>query len=182
MTRHRSAVLILSLLFASLAIAQSDVSSSEFGRGSGGEISLLTKNSSRLSGSLGISTRGFGSGRNGYDATLGGAVVEDRIWFFASAQRSDDLFGATPRQSVASTEAVSQAIDAKLAMQLGNRQNLAATFASQRGTEAAFGVPGSTPSSFLSLRYTGIVAENMFFTTSFSRSSGARSTSAFDPR
>jgi hypothetical protein len=181
-TMTRSAALVLSLLFAALAFAQSDVSTSEFGRGTGGEISLITKSPARLSGSFGISTGGLGGRRNGYDATLGGTVVQDRIWFFASAQRSTDLFGATPQQNGESAEAVSRAIDAKLAMQLGNRQNLAATFASQRGIDSALATPGVTPSSFLSLRYTGIVSDHMFFNASFSRSSGARSINALDPR
>lgn len=185
MTRSRSAVFFFSMLFAGLAIAQSDGTSSEFGRGSGGEISLITKSAGRLSGSFGISSRSglpFGSGKSGYDATLGGTIVEDRIWFFASAQRSDSVFGTAVPQDSRSKEAVSRAIDAKLAMQLGSRQNLAATFASQRGVAPAFANAASTPSSFLSLRYTGIVSDQMFFTTSYSRSSGVPSTLGLDPR
>jgi len=184
MTRSRSAAFLFTLLFAGLAIAQSDVTSAEFGRGSGGEISLITKSAGRWSGSLGISSRSglpFGSGKSGYDATLGGTIVQDRIWFFASAQRSDNVFGTALPQGSASTDAVSRAIDARLAMQLGSRQNLAATFASQRGVDP-FANASSTPSSFLSLRHTGIVSDHMFFTTSFSRSSGARSAIGFDPR
>jgi hypothetical protein len=175
---------LFSLLFAVSLLGQSAVPSSEFGRSSGGEISVITKDTARWSGSLGISagsSLGFGSRRTGYEATLGGTLVEDRIWFFASAQRSDGVFGNASLQSPGSTEAVSRAIDAKLATQLGSRQNLAATFASQRGSEPAFAIPGTTPSSFLSLRYTGIVSDSMFFSTSFSRSSGAHST-GFDPR
>ena len=161
-------------------MAQSASSSSEFGRASGGELSLITKHAGRLSGSLGISTGSgllFGSGgRRGYDASLGGTVVQDRIWFFASAQQSDALFGtrlAAPLpQNAGSQDAVSRAIDAKLAMQLGSRQNLAATFATTRGAEPLAVL--SNPASFLSLHYTGIVSDHMFFSTSFSRSSVAQ--------
>jgi hypothetical protein len=178
------ALALFSLLFAVSLFAQSAVPSSEFGRSSGGEISVITKSTARWSGSLGVSAGsalGLGSGKGGYDATLGGSLVEDRIWFFASAQKSDGVFGNASPQHPGTMEAVSHAIDSKLAMQLGSRQNLAATFASQQGSAPAFAIPGTTPSSFLSLRYTGIVSDRMFFNTSFSRSSGTRST-GFDPR
>lgn len=183
-TTMTRAIALLSLLFSASLLAQSAAPSPEFLRGSGGEISVITKNTAGWSGSLGISagsSLGLGSRTQGYDATLGGTLVEDRMWFFASAQKSDGLFGSASPQSPGAAEAVSRAIDAKLAMQLGSRQNLAATFASQAGTQPAFAIPGTTPSTFLSLRYTGIISDSMFFNTSFSRSSGPR-WPGFDPR
>ncbi len=137
----------LSQLFAAAAFAQS---AGEFGQASGGSIDTITKHSSRLSGSLSLSA-GVGKG---YDATLGGTLVPDRVWFFASAAKNDSFFG--PRRMT----------DTEMTANLGDRQNLAAAFASTR-TQSTF-TPGTIPSSFLSLHYTGIVTNNMFVTASFS--------------
>jgi hypothetical protein len=127
--------------FLSQMLAASIFAQSEFGRVSGGDIDLITKHSQPLSGSLGF-TAGFGKGLN---ATLGGTLVKDRVWFFATGERNEPLFRAT---------------DAKMNAQLGDRQNLATSFASQKSAPI--------PSSFLSLHYTGIVSSNMFVTASFS--------------
>jgi hypothetical protein len=151
------------------------VSSSEFGRGSGGEISLITKHANRLSGSLGLSTAhsslfGNDAGKR-LAATLGGTVVKDRLWFFAAAEQGDSFFRTPVSPAVSgnnSVDATSQAIDAKLGAQLGSRQNLNATFSSRDG-RADFFAPRS--SNFLSMHYTGIVSSNMFFTANVTRSS-----------
>lgn len=130
--------------------------SNEFGHTSAGEIDLLTKRPSRLSGSLGLSL--FGSGGHGYNGTLGGTIVKDRVWFFASAEKAQPQFSpsyATP----------ARAIDTKLNAQLGDRQALAATFASTNAPATA----APLPSSFLSLHYTGVLTDSMFFTATFSR-------------
>ena len=177
-SKRALAVLLFSLVLASGVVAQSAVSS-EFGRASGGEIGAIAKHRSGLSGSLGITSSQsmlpFGSGGSSakrYGATLGGTVVKDRIWFFASAEQSDALFGSrfspvTPANTPPD-DAMSRSIDASLGMQMGSRQNLAAMFASRRGFDAT---PALNPSSFLSLHYTGIVSPNMFFTSSFTRQS-----------
>jgi hypothetical protein len=49
---------------------------------------------------------------------------------------------------------------------MGDRQALAATFASANAT--ALAAP-QLPSSFLSLHYTGVLTDSMFFTATFSR-------------
>ena len=141
---------LLVLLFAPImngfAYAQS---SAEFGHASGGQIELSAKAPARLSGSFGL-----GLGSNGYrQATLGGTIMRDRLWFFATAQRDQPRVSTVlPQmpQFAASSTAV-----------LGNRTTLG-SFVNAR-----------LPSSFLSLRYTGIVSSNSFFTATVS-SSGKR--------
>lgn len=132
MSRRVLALLYLSLLFATTVFAQ------EFGRTSGGDIDLITKHSQPLSGSLGF-TAGFGKG---LDAALGGTLVKDRVWFFATAERNSN---------------------AKMTASLDDRKALATSFAASRQS-----TPVALPSSFLSLHYTGIVSSNMFVTASFS--------------
>jgi hypothetical protein len=185
------AAVLCSMTFAPAAFAQvtspadpaPSISSSEFGRSSGGVIELVTKSHQPFSGSLSLSaSRGqlpFGSSASGrgYGATLGGSLVQDRVWFFASAERTAPLFGSgynvvngAPAQATAST-----ALDSRVLAQIGDRQSLAAMFSTTRtnGTPAAPFV--TAPSSFLSLHYTGIVSDRMFVTGSvsgFRRSSG----------
>ena len=133
--KRAALVFAISQLFAVAIFAQ------EYGRASGGDIELVTKHSQPFSGSLGF-TAGAGKG---FDLSLGGTLVKDRVWFFATGERNQQpMFGA-PKQFT----------DAKLNAQLGDRQNVAASY-------------GTLPSSFLSLHYTGIVSSNMFVTASFS--------------
>jgi len=81
------------------------------------------------------------------------------VWFFGTVSQS-----------------VSRWTDAKMTGQIGDRQNLEASFADSRQPELT--TTGSMftspiPSSFLSLRYTGIVTDNMFFTASVSQQRGS---------
>ena len=146
------AALFLSQVLAGVAFAQgvfapagasvaSVAAPNEFGSVSGGEIDLLTKHSSRLSGSFGImtsrsqfpfATTGSGAS-NGYDATLDGTVLQDRFWFFASAQQTDALlvsrFEPALPQAAPSAGVVSRGINATSNAQIGDRQTLAAAFA-----------------------------------------------------
>ena len=128
---------LLSQFFAVAIFAQ------EYGRASGGDIDLITRHPQALSGSLGF-TAGAGKG---FDLSLGGTLVKDRVWFFATGERNQQqsLFGSTPKPLT----------DAKLNAQLGDKQNFVASY-------------GTLPSSFLSLHYTGIVSSNMYVTGSFS--------------
>ena len=105
--------------FAAAVFAQTAATSSEFGRVSGGDIDLVTKHGQPLSGSLGI-TAGAGKG---YEATLGGTLVKDRVWFFASAQKSESLFASQYRAPVPAS-GTSRATDAKMIGLRGDRQSL----------------------------------------------------------
>jgi len=134
--------IFFSLLVACAAFAQS----SELGA-SGGELTLLTKHPSGFSGSFSLSAGQSGS--HGGDATLGGTIVPDRVWFFASADKNRSPLFASQ---------ISRAIDAKLASRIGDRQTLAAMFS---GTRPQAGSSITTiPTSFLSLHYTGSVSES----------------------
>lgn len=134
------ATLFLPLILAAPAFAQSSATN-EFGRTSAGELDFVTKHPQRLSGSFDL---GFGSGKI-FGTTLGGTLVKDRMWFFASVEKSDPVFAA-----------------AKMSTNLDERQNLTVN-------SSKLSMP--LPSSFLSLHYTGIVSSNMFFTVTASRSS-----------
>ncbi|SRR6266851_3422485 len=78
MITKRPLLALLLMLMCGVSFAQSD----EFGRASAGLIELSAKSPSRISGSFGFTT-----GR-GYGATLGGTIVNDRLWFFGTGQRN----------------------------------------------------------------------------------------------
>lgn len=158
-----AAVLFLSLLLAASAFAQDATApvDSEFGRASGGAVDLMTKGAKPISGTLGLSLGS--SSTHGYGLTLGGTLVPDRVWFFAAGERRTSLLSSQYGVSRADVPA----FDAKMIGQIGDRQNLAASFSD---TKQPTWTAGTTlPTSFLSLHYTGIVTDNMFFTASFSQ-------------
>jgi hypothetical protein len=173
----RRAVIALALVQL-IAFAVSAQESAELGRASGGELLLTTKRSTALSGSLQASlTNGndvFGRGNTpAYGATAGGSLIQDRLFFFASASRqaSPTRFAdaALPQHATAS------AISAHVNGDVGSRQDFSALFQAARrpelSTTGAATFAGIVPSSFLSLHYTGIVSSNMFFTASMTHSS-----------
>jgi hypothetical protein len=154
--------LVLTPLITAGTFAQS---SAEFGRVSGGQIVLAVKAPSQFSGSLGLTmSRSNGgsalsSGLSGYGATFGGTVVKDRLWFFATADHNamqfPSMVSSIPRFS------------SNVLADLGNRNSLGASLRTQRNITST-----TIPSSFLSLRYTGIVSSNMFVTATVSQTSG----------
>ncbi|MBK5260282.1 MAG: hypothetical protein JJE51_11860 [Thermoanaerobaculia bacterium] len=170
MTLGRASAFVLMLIVAAGLFAQSAEPAGEYGRVSGGTLELTTKHSRPFSGSLSLSTSQsselpFGASRGtGYGATLGGTLIADRLWFFAAAENQPSIasrYGATP----------TSALDTKMSAQLGERQSLIASFAAARGERPATGAVFDTsiPSSFLSLHYTAVVSDSMFFTGSFSQ-------------
>lgn len=173
-SRRAVAGLFVAQMIAAVALAQ-DATSSEFGRVSAGEVELLPKQTRSFSGSLGFTLSKSGSPLKGYEATLGGTILEDRLWFFAAAQQHD----ARLTSGVAQT----QALDAKLTGQLGDRQSFDAFFDAERPPYATSPntLGGVTPSSFLSLRYTGVISSNMFFNASFSQRSVTQPAWSFAP-
>lgn len=158
--------LLVPHLFAAALMAQT-----QYGTVSGGEVELLTKGPRKLSGSLGI-TRSSQE-LNGYEATLGGTLIQDRMWFFAAAS-------LMPAVSAVNAVNAVDAVDARLDAQLGSRSTLGASFSR---TEAAVASPvmQSVPATFLSLRYTGVVSDNMFFNASFLRRSVSGRPAMFEP-
>jgi hypothetical protein len=170
---------ITALLFVQLlAFAASAQQSAEFGRASGGEIVVTPKRPARFSGSLGLSLASgndvFGRGSSpGYGVTAGGTLVEDRLWFFASASQqeaSSSRFADLALPENATTGAAGARVDG----QLGGSQDFSAFFEAARRPQLSTAAPatfaGSVPSSFLSLHYTGVVSSNAFFSASFTRS------------
>lgn len=160
---YRALVLVLLTLIASAAFAE------EFGRVSGGEMKLVTKGRSQFSGSLGMSL----SDRSepGYEGTLGGTLVDDRVWFFASAQQQDRRIFTNFEGLAIPEQRVATMLDTKVVANIGDRQNLAASFNT--------GGQPFVPTNFLSLRYTGVISSNMFFNATISRSSAGSGDSGF---
>lgn len=156
----------MSQIVAGVALAQSAApvaALDDYLHASGGQLELLTKSSSRLSGSFGITASrsqlpfANGTGR-GYSGTLGGTIVPDRLWFFASAEQATPMFVQTP---IANAPVI-RMINTNVGAQVGDRQNMAASFAAASRFD---------PSSFLSLHYTGIVSSSSYFTATVSRGS-----------
>jgi hypothetical protein len=157
MSKRILAAIFLSHIVAAGAIAQEAARAAEFARVSGGQIEAITKQPRKLSGSLGMtrSNSNLGMGLKGFEATLGGTLVEDRLWFFASALQQEGFRFATPVPEIRQRD-FDRATFAKSTAQLGDRHVLDASF-------------GAGPSSFLSLRYDAAVSSNMFFSGSVSR-------------
>lgn len=133
---------LASLLATAFVAAGAAAQTAEFGRGSGGVIEAITKSPKRFSGSLGLSrSSGLFQG-NGYEGSLGGELVDERLWFFAAASVLPAVVKVT-----------AQPVD---------WTSVAATF-SQTAEQPDQLTP---PSSFLSLRSTSVLSDRM--TLSFS--------------
>ena len=155
------------VIAAAITLVAATAGAQEFARGTGGEIEATTKlQTAPLSGSIGIDL--LNGGGKGYMATLGGTLLQDRMWFFASTNRIERT---TTYTAIPDFEPVAQfdATTAKAGFNLGPRQTLDASFV-QQDVALQSQSPLTIPSTFLSLRYTGILTPNTFFTMSFSTS------------
>ena len=175
-SRRAVTALFLAQLIAFSVSAQQ---AAEFGRASGKELVMTAKGAAPISGSLSLSIGNDVFGRSSspaYGVTAGGTLMQDRLWFFASASQqevSTSRFADLELPENATTGAV----DARVNGQITGSHDFSAFFESARRPELSTTVPSSfgavTPSSFLSLRYTGVISSNAFFSTSFTRSSRA---------
>jgi hypothetical protein len=139
--------IVLGLIFTLISGVCLAQSSDEFGRATGGLLELSVKGPTRLSGSLGLTT---GGGLRGYGATFGGTIVNDRLWFFGTAERNQTrVVSSTLPQA-------SPKFDANWNAALGSRNSFSASYRNAT-------IPSS---SFMTLHYTGIVSSNMFITGS----------------
>jgi hypothetical protein len=161
-----------------IAFAGSAQQSSEFGRATGGEVVMTPKGAARFSGSLELSLSNgndvFGRGTStAYGLTAGATLLQDRLWFFGAASRQQSPIARFAGLALPEN-ATAEAVGARANGQLAGGHDFSAFFANARRPELAMTgrspFTGITPSSFLSLRYTGIVSSNMFFNASISRS------------
>ena len=149
--------LVVAHLLAAAAFAQS-----EYGRASGGTIEGITKGPSQFSGSLTLSQSVGSSGGRGYEASLGGELLDDRLWFFGAASVLPQVRFSTPGIT---------AFDAKATANPVDWTSVTASFHRlQQPGLATMPQPydGSLPSSFLSLRSTSILSDRMILDFSFS--------------
>jgi len=162
---------VIALLLVQLIALAASAQSEEFGRATSGEIVMTPKGSAPLSGSLELS---LSTGNDVFGLTAGGTLLQDRLWFFASASRQE-LSQTQFAERELPENATAGAIGAKVNGHIAGGHDFSAFFESARRPELSMTTPsafaGITPSSFLSLRYTGIVSSNMFFTASVTRSS-----------
>lgn len=161
LSRRTLAVLLFAQFFAAVAMGQ------EFARASAGQIEVLTKAARSRSGSLALRTGDM----NGFDATLGGSLLADRLWFFGTATFAE---GSVSRLVPAAAGSV-EGIDAKFNAQLGAHQTLAASYGNSVTTISPGELSMSLPSSFLSLRYDAILSPKATFSGRFSRSTTSAS-------
>jgi hypothetical protein len=162
--------LIATQMLALGALAQSNI---EYGRASSGLIESITKQPRRLSGSLGLThSTGLFGGR-GYEATLGGELLDERLWFFAAGT----VLART--QYTADLPAGVSAVQAQATAQPVDWTAVTASF--HQLQQPAFGTTtfnptdATLPSSFLSLRSTTMLSDQAMLNFSFTRSTGTRS-------
>jgi hypothetical protein len=155
MSRTRTLLPLLLVQWLALgAVAQS----AEFGRASGGTIDAIAKAPRRFSGSLSL-TRSSGAARGqGYEGTVGGELLDDRAWFFASAAIVPQMQFSTPNLPNLDAKATAQPVDWT-----------SATASFSRLQQPVLGTTPQT-SSFLSLRSTSVLSDRMTLGFSFSRS------------
>lgn len=167
MTRTRTLLAVLAIQLLALgALAQDATPAAEFGRASSGSISAITKAPSQLSGTLSLSHSTGTSRGAGYGGSIGGELLDDRLWFFAAA-------AILPLPQVQFSNADLTAIEAKATAQPVDWTTVTASFTQlQRPVFSAtpLQMDGAVPSSFLSLRSTSILSDRMTLDLSVSRS------------
>jgi hypothetical protein len=138
--------LVAAFFIADAVLAQQ---TAEFGRASGDTIDAITKRARKTSGSIGMTqSTGLFRGR-GYEATLGGELVQDRLWFFGAA---------TVLPQMRFSPGI-PAIDVKATAQPVDWTNVTATFTQANDV--------FLPASFLSLRSTSVLSDRMMVNFSF---------------
>ncbi len=159
-------------MFLSLLVIATGVlaQSAEFGRGSSADaINAIAKARRPLSGSLSLS-RSNGARGDGYAGTLGGELLDDRLWFFAAAS-------VLPRVEFSTADFTPMnAIDAKATAQPVDWTSVTASFHQSSQTNV-----GAIPSSFLSLRSTTMLSDRAFFDFSVSQTKTTRPRYGFTP-
>jgi hypothetical protein len=129
----KRALILAILVVAPAAFAQT----MEYGRGDSGMLDMTTKQPKQFFGSLSLnSALGFGG-------SVSGTAVKDHVWFFAAADRSNELFRATAPMT---------------------KSDITAAFVTARPTTMAFQPAFTLPKDFLSLHTTSVLSPNSFVT------------------
>jgi hypothetical protein len=125
----------------------------EYGRATGGIVNLVSKSGgNRFSGSLDVRYRddGFQESGENFDAdeldsrysvlgaTLGGPIVRDQLWFFASYGRSEDIF--TPTGALVAQDQQGETYLGKVTWQIDSGWRLAGKFTTDPMTIDNWGV------------------------------------------
>jgi hypothetical protein len=155
--------LLLALLIQLAALAAFAQASGEFGRASGGMLETIAKTPRHTSASFTLLSG------HGYEGTLGGQLVADRLWFFGSGS-------LLPRTSLSNVNMTN--VNAKATAQPVDWTNVTASFSDFR--QPLFSTTltpnsGSLSQSFLSLRSTAVLSDRMILDLSVSRSNSAHS-------
>lgn len=177
-------VVVALLLVQLTAFAVSAQQSAEYGRAASGEMVMTPKGSAPFSGSLEVSMSTgndfFGRGSfPAYAVTAGGTLVNDRLWFFGSAVRQEVPVSRFETLDLPET-ATSGAVAAQAHGQIAGSHAFSAFVEAARRPELQVAASSAStfedvlPSSFLSLRYTGVVSSDLMFSGSLTRSSRIR--------
>lgn len=131
---------ILAVLVTQMLALGVFAQTAEFGHASGGTIDAITKAPRQTAGSLSLSR---GTGGTGYEGSVGGEAIKDRLWFFAAASVLPQMQFTPSRQQV-------------------DWKNAATTFHPMQSQQRDF-------SSFLTLRATSVLSDKTTFDFSFSK-------------
>lgn len=152
--------LLLLLAIQLVALAAFAQVSAEYGHASSDPLETIIKTPRQTHASLSLL-----SGR-GYEGTLGGQLVQDRLWFFGSAS-------VLPRTTLSNfntslTNANTKSIDAKTTAQPVDWASVTGSFS--RVNQPLTSNLGMLSQSFLSLRSTAVLSPQMTMDISVTRS------------
>ena len=159
MTSKRLAAAFFVVQSIAVAALAQTAASSEYGRAGDDEVILLFKQSNPISGSFGVTMSKSDFGSKAFTGTAGGALLADRLWFFAAGQRAEQRQFASTFPQLPAPAALA---DGKLVANIGSQQVLTAAAGAAKDVVGI--TPITLPSSFLSLHYTGVLSSNSFFT------------------
>lgn len=156
---------LLTLLLAASAFAQSDPApANEFGRATGADVRAIVKGPRTLSGTLSLSSSGGSTRGRGYEGSIGGEIIRDKMWFFGAASMLPGLQAS--QLTGLNTKVTAQPVD---------WSNVTASFQQLRQPNAISPLQQqdfrSLDGSFLALRSTTMLSDRMMMNFSYTQSS-----------